>query len=235
MGEAGQQRAEARTTAGVVLVADDTPVMRKACQRSLERAGHTVIIAEDGNRALEVVRNEDIDVALLDIKMPGVGGIEVLKAIKSEKPLVEVIMMTAHATQDIAEKAGDFGSSGFLTKPFDDVKVLVDTVNRAVSRKKLRETGGGACPDLERLLLAEGLVTPEQAGEIGRIIRASLTGASRPLGELIENARAAKGAERPRLVREILEVARIKSVDEAEFEKVGNEWRFRIEGVIEER
>jgi len=344
MNEAGrQERSDGRKTAGVVLVADDTPVMRKACQRSLEKAGHRVIVAEDGNRALEIARNEDIDVALLDIKMPGVSGIEVLKTIKSEKPLVEVIMMTAYATQDIAEEAVNLGSSGFLTKPFDNVKVLVDTVNRAVTKKKLMETAAaGERPDLEELLLAEGLVTQAQlqearedarawntsppealvakgvisrqdldwavakalgmsfvhlrleevdaeavkmapawlarkhrlipflrealclhvavedpfdkegveklekatglkvipakgtADEIDEMISVFFPGASRRLGELIENARTAETAQRPKIIMEILEVGRIKSVDEVEFERAENGWRFHIKGVVED-
>ncbi len=343
MDKAGQQQAGARKTAGTVLVADDTPVMRKACTRSLEKAGHNVIIAEDGNRAMDAMRSEDIDVALLDIKMPGVSGIEVLKAIKAEKPLVEVIMMTAYATQDIAEEASNFGSSGFLTKPFDDVKILTDAVGKAVTKKKLREAAGsGSRPDLEELLLVEGLVTEAQlqearndarawnttppkalvargvisgqdldwalakaldmsfvnlriedmdadaarmapgwlarkhrlipflregrslhvavedpfdkegieslekatgykvipakgaAEEIDEMIKVFFTGESRSLAELIETARTAQSAQRPGIIREILEMARIKSVDEIEIEEVEGGWRLHISGVIED-
>ncbi len=148
---------------GIILIADDTPVMRKACRRALERSGHSVIMAKDGDEALEIVRTEDFDVALLDIKMPGPGGIKVLETIKAEKPLVEVIMMTAHATEGIAEETAKIGAVGFLTKPFSDVKILVDTINQAVQRKRLKENAqNGKPPDVELFLVEEGFIDESQ-------------------------------------------------------------------------
>lgn len=144
--------------AGVVLVADDTAVMRHACQRALERAGHKVVLASDGNEAIALAVSNDIDVALLDIRMPGPSGIEVLKTIKEKKPLVEVIMMTAFATQDVAEDALQYGASGFLTKPFSNIKTLIDTVAQAVTRKRLKEAGLGGPIRIGDLLLNEGLI-----------------------------------------------------------------------------
>lgn len=146
---------------GLVLVADDTSVMRHACQRALERAGHKVILASNGNEAIELAVSNEIDVALLDIRMPGPSGIDVLKTIKEKKPLVEVIMMTAFATQDVAEDALQYGASGFLTKPFSNIKTLLDTVAQAVTRKRLKEAGLGGPIKVADLLLSEGLVNKE--------------------------------------------------------------------------
>lgn len=150
---------------GTVLVADDTAVMRHACQRALERAGHKVILASDGNEAIELAVSNDIDVALLDIRMPGPSGIDVLKTIKEKKPLVEVIMMTAFATQDVAEDALQYGASGFLTKPFSNIKTLIDTVAQAVTRKRLKEAGLSGPIKIADLLVAERLVDKSTIAE----------------------------------------------------------------------
>jgi|GEM_PF-967102 len=155
-----QSKKESGAT-GTIMVADDTNVMRLACQRALERAGHRVVLASNGEEAISVLRAEDIDVALLDIKMPGLSGIDVLKTIKAERPLVEVIMMTAYVTQDIADEATQLGAGGFLTKPFSNIKTLTDIVAQAVTRKRLKADGFSGPLRSEDLLLKEGMVNEE--------------------------------------------------------------------------
>jgi len=111
-------------TRATILVADDTKMMRRTCQRVLEKAGHRVVLAEDGDQALAVAADEPVDVALLDVKMPGPSGLDVMEAIKRDNDLVEVLIMTAYATEDIAREALRLGASDFLTKPFDSYAVL---------------------------------------------------------------------------------------------------------------
>ena len=126
---------------GTVLIADDTGVMRHACERALRREGYRVIITEDGKGALKAFRENDIDVALLDIKMPGISGVDVLREIKKEKPLVEVVMMSAFSSNDITEESRDLGAFGFLTKPFENIHALTEYIGKAAFKKRLSEAG----------------------------------------------------------------------------------------------
>lgn len=150
---------------GAILVADDASEMRHACKRALEKVGHRVVLAKNGDEAVAAARSERIDVALLDIRMPGPSGIEVLKAIKRERPLVEVVIMTGFATQDVAEEAVRLGAAGFLTKPFANVKILTDAVSQAVIRKRLNEEGFHGKVKIEDLLLKEGIINVRRAEE----------------------------------------------------------------------
>lgn len=190
---------------GTILVADDTAVMRHACQRALERAGHRVVLASNGEEAIAVARAERIDVALLDIKMPGPSGIDVLRKIKTEQPLVEVIMMTAYATQDVAEEATHLGAGSFLTKPFSNIKTLTDAVSKAITKKRLKE---------------EGFQVPVQIADIEERINAIAERADPEiLAEIFGSGRILK-----------LEKAQFEPVS-----KEGpKSWSFRIEGVITE-
>jgi uncharacterized protein (TIGR02266 family) len=129
---AGQRRAR-------VLVVDDESVIRKICKRTLEINNFMVTTADDGNEALRIVAEEGIDVVLLDIKMPGLSGIEVLKNIKQNHPETEVIMMTGYATVQTAVESMKIGAYDYLTKPFEDISQISECVSRAFSQKKVTE------------------------------------------------------------------------------------------------
>jgi len=129
---AGQRRAR-------VLVVDDESGIRRACKRILERSGFVAITANNGNEALRIMAEEGIDVVLLDIKMPGLSGIEVLKGIKQNYPETEVIMITGYATIQTVTEAMKIGAYDYLTKPFEDISQISECVEKAFSRKKSLE------------------------------------------------------------------------------------------------
>ena len=110
-----------------VLVADDQIHIRKIIAAKISKAGYTVITAEDGQEAVDMAKAEKPDLIIMDIMMPRMNGIEVLKKIKKMKKEIVVIMLTAYGTLETARKAMKLGAYDYLTKPFDlfNLKPLV--------------------------------------------------------------------------------------------------------------
>jgi len=111
---------------GKLLVVDDNEMNRDMLSRRLTRKGHTVEQAEDGKAALERIKKQSFDVILLDIMMPGIDGLEVLKTIRESRSVTElpIIMVTARDdTTDIVQ-ALKLGASDYITKPLDFPVVL---------------------------------------------------------------------------------------------------------------
>src|SRR5262249_34971169 len=106
-----------RETPPRVLVVDDEPVVRRSLARLLLARGMLVLTAEDGAAAIEQLGKEKVDVALVDLMMPNVGGLDLLDHIKTHNEGVEVIMMTAYADVTTAVRAVRGGAYHFLTKP----------------------------------------------------------------------------------------------------------------------
>lgn len=121
-----------------VLFADDDTTFRTILTKELTRAGFAVTGADSGEAALEAAREEPFDVVLLDIKMPDIDGIEVLKRMMSEVPALEVIMLTGHGTLSNAVAAMKMGAYDFLTKPCD-LDELEALILKASDKKRLHE------------------------------------------------------------------------------------------------
>lgn len=102
-----------------ILVADDEESIRWVLSRALKKKGFRVDLAEDGNQALSMFRSNQYDLAVLDIKMPGLQGIELLKKVQVDFPETLVIIMTAESTMENAVAAMKNGAYDYLTKPFD--------------------------------------------------------------------------------------------------------------------
>ncbi|MGH7276939.1 MAG: sigma-54-dependent transcriptional regulator, partial [Candidatus Rokuibacteriota bacterium] len=119
-----------------LLVADDDPGLRESLERTLTREGYRVVLASDGNAALERLQAGGIDLVLTDLKMPGLTGIEVLRAAKAIAPDVDVILLTAFGTVEEAVKAMKEGAYDFLTKPFQRAQVL-RLIRQALERREL--------------------------------------------------------------------------------------------------
>ncbi len=115
-----------------VLIVDDEPGIREVLSDILEDEGYTTFTAEDGVSAMQVLRTEPIDVVLLDVWLPNRGGIDVLSDIKETYPETEVIIITGHATIDLAVKAVKRGAFDFLEKPLsmDRVTTIVRNADR---------------------------------------------------------------------------------------------------------
>ncbi len=119
-----------------ILVIDDEETMRDSCQQTLSRNGNMVEVAEDGLMGLAMLERESFDLVILDLKMPGLSGMEVLKKIKESNPEAMVIVITGYATVESAVEAMKKGAYDFIPKPFtpDSLRVIV---KRALDRKEL--------------------------------------------------------------------------------------------------
>ena len=104
----------------------------------LIRKNIATYIATNGYDAMEILAEHDIDVVLLDVKMPDHDGIEILSRIKVEYPLVEVIMLTGHATVESAVEGMKMGAFDYLLKPCD-ISVIVEKANQASCKKRVSE------------------------------------------------------------------------------------------------
>jgi two-component system nitrogen regulation response regulator GlnG len=102
-----------------ILVADDEESMRWVLEKSLKKQGLNVDLAENGLQARQLSRKKSYDLALLDIKMPGLQGLELLRIMQEESPRTLVVIMTAEATMENAVAAMKHGAFDYLTKPFD--------------------------------------------------------------------------------------------------------------------
>jgi two-component system response regulator HydG len=120
-----------------VLVVDDEPALLRALEALLQKKGHAVVALDSPIAATQRLAQEDFDVALLDIKMPELSGLELLSAVKHRRPEIEVIIMTGHATVETAIQALKAGAYDYLTKPFDDVELVARDVAKAAERKLL--------------------------------------------------------------------------------------------------
>ncbi|MBC8526103.1 MAG: sigma-54-dependent Fis family transcriptional regulator [Candidatus Cloacimonetes bacterium] len=118
-----------------ILVVDDEKNIRRTLSNILEDEHYKVITAESGENALNILSNEIIDLMLLDVKLPGMDGIEVLKLIKKDFPGIDVIMISGHSTIKIAVQAVKMGAYDFLEKPLSLHKIVISAKNIAEKRK----------------------------------------------------------------------------------------------------
>jgi DNA-binding NtrC family response regulator len=122
-----------------IMLVDDEVGFVETMGKRLGKRGLAVVPAFDGADALEKLKDHpDIDIVILDVKMPGMDGILTLKEIKRNHPLVEVIMLTAHATVESAIEGMKLGAYDYLMKPCD-MEVLVAKVAEAEAQKARRE------------------------------------------------------------------------------------------------
>jgi len=139
-----------------VLVVDDEKDFVEMLSLRLEEIGEKVTPAYSGRECLDVLEKKDIDVVILDIKMPGMDGIETLREIKKRFPIVEVIMLTGHGTTETAVEGMKLGAFDYLMKPaeFDDLTTKVEG-----SRKRKEEQE-------ERIRKAEASLLLRKSGDI---------------------------------------------------------------------
>ena len=122
-----------------VLLIDDEQGFVDTMAKRLAKRGLTVSAAYSGQEGLDRLRGPStVDVVVLDVKMPGLGGIEVLKAIKSDHPLVEVIMLTGHATVESAIEGMKFGAFDYMLKPCE-MEELLAKIDEANDKKQAHE------------------------------------------------------------------------------------------------
>lgn len=121
-----------------LLLVDDEKKVVKAYQTLLEDLGMNTLIADNGLDALRIIDEHCIDVVILDIRMPGLNGIEVLRKTKQKHPLVEVIMLTGNASVESTVEGLKLGAFDYITKPCD-ISDLMKKVNEAYAKKQAME------------------------------------------------------------------------------------------------
>jgi DNA-binding NtrC family response regulator len=147
-----------------LLIVDDEQGMRQLLSIVFGREGHEVRVAENGRRGLESLQAEAADLIISDVKMPDMGGIELLRAARELQPEIAVVMMTAFATVDTAREAFKLGADDFITKPFD-IDELKLIVAKALERLTLKK-------EVETLKIEKEALIKEQRerGQLGNII-----------------------------------------------------------------
>jgi two-component system phosphate regulon sensor histidine kinase PhoR len=121
-----------------ILVVDDEKAIRDGCHRVLAGKGYEVFTAENGQIALDILSKEPIGIVLLDLKMPVMGGEEVLDVVRKTYPDIPVIIITGHGTVDTAVICMKNGAYDFITKPFQIDQFLL-TVTRAAEKRRLEQ------------------------------------------------------------------------------------------------
>lgn len=140
-----------------ILIADDEEILRITLKDILTREGFKITVAEDGEKAISEIESNFFDIALVDLKMPYVNGVEVLKVIKDKSPDTIVIMITGYGTIENAVECMKLGAYDYITKPFlaDDV---VLTIKKALDFKATKD---------ENIYLHEKL---EEKYKFGRLV-----------------------------------------------------------------
>jgi len=144
---------------GRILVVDDEFGMREGCRRILEAEGHTVVTAESGEQALELFAAGGVELALIDLKMPGMSGVELLVRLREIDPNCVYVIVTAYATLETAVQATKSGAYDYVAKPFTPEE-LMSVVNKALALHWLRLEAAQARAEAERNLL---LVATQQS------------------------------------------------------------------------
>jgi DNA-binding NtrC family response regulator len=149
-----------------LLIVDDERAVREACREAAVALGYRTSVAESAEQALRLIDSHSIDITMLDLKLPGAGGVEVLRQIKSRRPDIEVIVVTGHGTVQSAVQAMKAGAYDYVTKPFslEELKLLLERVafhlrlkteNRML-REKIKSKQGfgsivGRAPEMDKL------------------------------------------------------------------------------------
>jgi two-component system response regulator (stage 0 sporulation protein F) len=121
-----------------VLIVDDQNGIRVLLMEVFSNEGYETYQASNGKLALEIARTHSPDLVLLDMKIPGMDGLDILKHLKNIDPSIKVIMMTAYGELDMIKEATDLGALMHFTKPFD-----IDELRMAVNTELKHDTSSG--------------------------------------------------------------------------------------------
>lgn len=121
-----------------LLFIDDEQTFLKYISKRLALDGFTVKTTFSGEEGVETAANEDFDVAVVDLKMPGIDGTEVLKRLKELQPLLPCIVLTGYGSVENALESGKYNAFSFLTKPVD-MDTLVESIQSALEHRKEQE------------------------------------------------------------------------------------------------
>ncbi len=145
-----------------VLIVDDEEQMRDLLAKVLEKNGFQVAAAGDGAQALALLEKEPVDLVVTDVRMPGLGGMEALKAIKELNPDIIVIIMTAFGSIDQAVQAVKEGAYDYINKPFKIDEMLL-TIRKALEERRLRHEVTALRHELRKRYHFESLIGKSRA------------------------------------------------------------------------
>ena len=117
-----------------ILIVDDNASLRQTLSLILEHKGYAVATAQDGLQAVERVKEKPFDLALLDIKMTPIHGVETYRRIKKIRPEAVVIMMTAYTVEDLVQEALQAGAHGVVYKPLD-IKKAIELIEKMTGKQ----------------------------------------------------------------------------------------------------
>ncbi len=121
-----------------ILIVDDEDDFRETLVKRLHKRHLNVFGAESGLKALELINKLIFDVVVLDVKMPGLDGLDTLREIKKKNPLIEVILLTGHASMESGVEGMDLGAFDYVMKPVN-IDDLLEMIRRAYERKIVQE------------------------------------------------------------------------------------------------
>ena len=150
-----------------VLIADDEKSIRVVLRKYLSSLGHEVVEASDGMEAIDVLKEKGVDIAFVDIKMPGKTGLEILDEVKN----VPIVILTAYGTMDYTVKAMEKGAVEYITKPFsfEEIKSILDKV--LISHEREEED----IPPVEDEIVGTSRKMQEVFKLIGRVAKSDVT------------------------------------------------------------
>ncbi|MFZ5648215.1 MAG: sigma-54-dependent transcriptional regulator [Bacillota bacterium] len=151
-----------------VLLADDEDDFRNLLEKMLNERGFGVTAVSGGMQALEAVREREYDAAILDIKMPGLDGVQLLKKIKEIQPFLEVIMLTGHATVDTAIEAMKLGAYDYLSKPCSLARLEL-VLQKAVEKRNIMRRNQGLSAALKRKVGSDVIIG--ESPQMRRVIK----------------------------------------------------------------
>lgn len=144
---------------GQILICDDEEIMRDVLETILSGAGYKVELAKTGEEALDAYSQKPFDVVLMDVSMPGIGGLTALERLMTADPEAVVLMVTAYATFDTAISAWEKGAAGVIRKPFQNEQIIA-LVAKGIKKRRKEE---------ERQILRQAMVrSVNREGFIGR-------------------------------------------------------------------
>jgi len=139
-----------------ILLAEDESIIRIGLRRMLEDAGHQVVEAPDGRTAAKLARQTGPDLAILDIKMPGLDGLEAARRIFQQRPL-PIVLLTAYGDRELVERAAELPIMAYLIKPVDERELLA-TLEVVTARFAEQKWLAQQANDLEKQLEARKVV-----------------------------------------------------------------------------
>ena len=149
-----------------ILVADDEKSIRLVLRKFLTSKGHEVLEAENGREVLEILKKEPVDLIFLDLKMPKLGGLEVLEKVKG----VPVVVLTAYGTMDYTVKAIELGAADYITKPFS-FEEISEVLKKLLTKREEREVEEEA----ESGIVGSSKVMQEVFKTVAKVAKSSIT------------------------------------------------------------